>query len=57
MDVKEDRAANQTAAVRDYAPASKPFLGRGRRQDTIDDLRNEKNLTIDQVREILNKNK
>ena len=57
MAVKEDLAATKTATVRGYVPSDKPFLGQGRRQDDIDDLRRQKNLTIDQVREILNKPK
>ena len=57
MDVREDRAANQTMPVQEYSPGEKLFLERGKRQDTIDELRRQKNLTVDQVREILNKNK
>ena len=57
MDVREDRAANKAAPVQGYAPFERAYLGRGKRQDTIDDLRNQKNMTIDQVRELLNKNK
>ncbi len=56
-DVHEDRAANKAAPVQSYAQGEKPFLGRGTRQDTIDELRSQKNMTIDQVRELLNKNK
>ena len=55
--VQEDRTANKTATIRGYASSDKPFLGQGKRQDDIDDLRRQKNLTIDQVREILNKPK
>ena len=57
MAVKEDAAANKTLAVHEYAPFERAYLGRGRRQDTIDDLRKKKNLSIDEVRELLNKNK
>lgn len=57
FDVQDDRAANKSATVRGYVPAEKPFLGRGKRQDSIDDLRKQKNLTVDQVREILNKSR
>ena len=57
MDVHEDRAANKAMAVQEYSAGGKLFQGRGTRQDTIDDLRKQKNLTVDQVREILNKNK
>ena len=55
--VQEDRVITKTATIRGYAPSDKPFLGQGKRQDDIDDLRRQKNLTIDQVREILNKPK
>ena len=58
VDVHEDRAANKAAPVQEYAQGEKPFLGRGKRQDSIDDItRKQKDLTIDQVRELLNKNK
>ena len=57
VDVHADRAANKAAPVQAYAQGEKPFLGRGTRQDTIDELRKQKDLTIDQVRELLNKNK
>ena len=53
--VREDAAAGKTATIRGYETADKPFLGRGTHQDDIDDLRRQKALTIDQVREILNK--
>ena len=56
---KEDRAANKTLITGrgEDTDSGKPFLGHGKRQEYIDDLRRQKNLTIDQVREILNKNK
>ena len=54
--VHEDRAAGKTMNTRAYVNSDKPFLGRGKRQDTIDDMRNSKQMTIDQVRELLNKN-
>ena len=57
MDVKEDRAAGKTMPIHDYVNSEKPYLIRGKRQDEIDELTKEKNLTIDQVRELLNKNK
>ena len=57
MPVSENPAAGKSAATHTFEPSSKPFLGQGRRQDEIDDLRRQKNLTIDQVREILNKPK
>ena len=53
--VHEDRAAGKSASVHQYVDATKPFLVPGLRQGTIDELRQQKNLTIDQVREILNK--
>ncbi len=55
--VREDRAANLSANTHQYVDATKPYLVPGKRQDSIDDLRRQKNLTIDQVREILNKNR
>ena len=57
MDVKEDRAAGKAMPVHEYVNSEKPYLIRGKRQDEIDELTREKNLTIDQVRELLNKNK
>ena len=58
VDVREDRAANRTlGGSRAYVNSEKSFLVQGKRQDSIDDLRKQKNLTIDQVREILNKNR
>ena len=57
VDVHADRAADKAVPVQGYAQGEKPFLGRGTRQDTIDELRSQKNMTIDQVRELLNKNK
>lgn len=55
MDVKEDRAANKSAPISEYVPGEKPYLGRGKRQDDFDDLYHQKNLNIDQVRQLLNK--
>ncbi len=58
VDVREDRAANRSLDTsRSYADSGKPFSVPGKRQETIDDLRKQKNLTVDQVREILNKNR
>ncbi len=57
MAVHEDRAAGKTAPSQMYQPSDKPFISHGRRQDEIDELRRQKDLSIDQVREILNKNK
>lgn len=56
--MREDRAANRSLDTsRPYVNSGKLFLVPGKRQDSIDDLRRQKNLTIDQVREILNKNR
>ena len=41
--------------VRDYVPGQKNIVIRGKRQDTIDEIHNQKDLSIDEVREILNK--
>ncbi len=55
--VNDDRATGKTlAGTRAYVSSEKPFLGRGKRQDAIDDLRSQKQMTIEQVRELLNKN-
>lgn len=53
--VKTDRAANKSAAVHDYLPAQKSIVIRGKRQETLDEIREQKDLSIDEVREILNK--
>ena len=55
LPVNEAPAANKSAAVRKYTPADKSIVIRGKRQDDLDDLYHQKNLSIDQVREILNK--
>ena len=55
--VREDRLAGKSVDSRDYVNSTKPFLVPGKRQDSIDELRRQKNLSIDQVREILNKSK
>ena len=57
MPVNEDRAAGKTMDTHDYIPAQKPYLERGKRQDTIDEIHDVKKMTIDQVRELLNKPK
>ena len=57
VDVREDRAAGRSLDSRAYVNSGKPFLVPGKRQESIDDLRKQKNLTIDQVREILNKSR
>ena len=54
--VEEAPAANKSAAgIRKYVPGDKSIVVRGKRQDDLDDLYHQKNLSIDQVREILNK--
>jgi hypothetical protein len=55
--VNEDRAAGKTMDTHGYVPAGKPYLERGKRQDTIDEIPDAKKMTIDQVRELLNKPK
>ncbi len=56
MAVREAPAAGKTAyGVRDYVPAGRSSEMRGKRQGDLDDLYNQKSLSIDQVREILNK--
>ena len=56
MDVREAPAANKSAAVRDDVLTEKPYNWRGKRQDTMDEVtKDNKNLTVDQVRELLNK--
>lgn len=58
VDVREDRAANRSLDTsRPYINTAKPFLVQGKRQDILDDQQKRKNLTIDQVRELLNKNR
>lgn len=57
LSVREDRAAGKLANTRDYVNSTKPYLVPGKRQDTIDDLRRQPNLSVDQVREILNKSR
>ncbi len=56
--VRADRLANRSALDgRNSVNPAKPFLVPGKRQDAIDELRTQKNLSIDEVREILNKSK
>ena len=57
VDVREDRAASRALDSRAYVNSEKPYLVPGKRQEIFDDLRKKKNLTVDQVREILNKNR
>ncbi len=53
--VREFPQAGKTASTQGYRDSTKPFLVKGKRQDTIDDLLNTKEMTIDQVRQLLNK--
>ena len=56
MDVREAPSANKSAATREFVPGGKIFEVRGKRQDSIDDVyKNNKNLSVDQVRDLLNK--
>lgn len=55
MAVREAPAAGKTYGVRGYLPADKSIEMRGKRQGDLDDLYQQKSLSIDQVREILNK--
>ncbi len=48
-------AGKTTPFVRDYIPGQKSTGMRGKRQDTIDEIHRQKDLSIDEVREILNK--
>jgi hypothetical protein len=57
FDVREDRMANKTYGTRDFVPGEKTTAPNGKRQDTIDAMMEKKNLTIDEVRELLNKNR
>ena len=57
LPVNEDRAAGKTMETHEYMHAEKPYLERGKRQDTIDDIHDAKKMSIDQVRELLNKPK
>lgn len=47
--------SNTTAPARDYVDSSKPFLGKGKSQKALSTQ--DKPLTIEQVRELLNKSK
>ena len=55
LPVQAARDAGKTVAVREYVPGEKSASIRGKRQDTIDEIRTQKDLSIDEVREILNK--
>ena len=53
--VDQAPAATKSAPIRPYLPADKSTEMRGKRQGDLDELYHQKNLSIDQVREILNK--
>ena len=56
LPVADAPGAGKTAPFsRDFIPGQKGIVIRGKRQDTIDDIHNQKELSIDEVREILNK--
>ena len=55
MAVREDRAAGKSAQTEDYIRANQQAIINGKRQDSIDELRRQKNLSIDEVRELLNR--
>ncbi len=57
VDVREDRAANKSVELRNYQSSDQPFISHGKRQDDFDELRRQKQLSIEQVRELLNKSK
>ena len=54
-DVRAARDANKDAATRSF-DLHAPFAIKGKRQDTYDELLKRKKLSIEEVRELLNKN-
>ena len=57
MAVHENPNAHKAFAVGSYGPANTPFVPEGKRQEDFDELRRQKNLTIDEVRNLLNRDK
>ena len=55
--VHENTNAHKAFAAGSYGPADTPFVPEGKRQEDFDELRRQKNLTIDEVRNLLNRNK
>ena len=56
MDVRDAPGTGKSAQVKEYIPAEQAYLGRGKRQDLLDEKgKNAKNLSIDEVRDLLNK--
>lgn len=54
--VREAPAANKSMATREFITPTRPYEWHGKRQDTLDEVyKNNPNLTIDQVRDLLNK--
>ncbi len=56
VDVRDARDANKTLAVHSYGTPD-AFVVRGKRQDTYDEMLKRKKLSIEEVRDLLNKNK
>ncbi len=56
VDVRDARDASKTLAVRSFGTGNS-FSVRGKRQDTYDEMLKRKKLSIEEVRELLNKNK
>jgi hypothetical protein len=57
MDVRDAREANKTLAIRDFSPADRIGVLQGKSQGNFDAMLAEKNLSIEQVRELLNKSR
>jgi hypothetical protein len=55
--VHEYGASDRATPVRSFGESGREYVLEGKRQSDIDDLRRQKNLTVDQVREILNRKK
>ena len=55
--VRENTNAHKAFATSSYGPADTQFVPEGKRQEDFDELRRQKNLTIDEVRNLLNRDK
>ena len=55
--IHENVNAHKAFAVGSYGPGDTQFVPEGKRQEDFDELRRQKNLTIDEVRNLLNRNK
>ena len=54
--VREAPGVNKSLATREFVTPTRPYEWHGKRQDTLDEVyKNNPNLTIDQVRDLLNK--